>query len=224
MNEAMALIPAFSHVNWRLADALRRARMPCMHVHGCSDLVRARSRLLCDGLKTRADVFLFIDADIVASPEQLLELAQSSLVDEDNSVSGCYLSRPGHLAGIPSDPDASIVIGGEKRYVQALVAGMGFAAVHRASIERIQVSEPVVRDFAGDQWTPFFLPFILQHEQPNGNPIKEYVSEDYAFWWRLKMAGKTQLWLDTHLAVGHIKENILLPAGEISAPAERAEG
>jgi|GEM_PF-3843001 len=216
MNEVIALIPAFSHVHWRLAEALRKAHMPIIMVHGCSDLVRARSRLLCDALKTRADTFLFIDADIMATPEQLLELAQSKKVDEFNCVTGCYFVRPGHLAAVPNDPEAEIHIFGDERYLPAVVAGMGFAAVHRSTIEKIRASEPVVRDPGGDEWTPFFLPFVLKHEV-DGEVVNEYVPEDYSFWWRIKMAAKAQLWLDTALPVGHVKENVLMPKGTVAS-------
>jgi hypothetical protein len=87
-SRSLALIPAYSHIDWRLLESLRKLGIPYIHVHGCSDLVRARSRLLGDGMRTQADRFLFIDSDTVATPDEIVRLAESERLSETSAVSG----------------------------------------------------------------------------------------------------------------------------------------
>jgi hypothetical protein len=207
----LALIPAYTHIDWRLADSLRRVGMPYLHVHNCSDLVRARSRLICDGMRTEAERFLLIDADTAATPDDIVRLAQSDRVSIDSAVAGCYLTRKGKVAAVPLEPvEASV--GGDPRFVELLLAGMGFAAISRASLEQLDLMVEPVTDYDGHEWRPYCLPFVLEYDSPNGK-AREYVPEDYSFWWRLRTLANTRLWLDTHLPVGHVKSEILTPQG-----------
>lgn len=188
--------------------------MPCLHVYGCSDLVRARSRLLCDGLATEADRFLFIDADTAASPEDIVRLAEHEKLKPESAVTGGYLTADGKIAAVPTQP-VDVDVGGDTRYVELLVAGMGFAAVERRTIETLNTSMAPVRDKTGETWRPYFLPFVLEYELPDGTKAREYVPEDYAFWWRVRTMASCTLWLDTHLPVGHVKESVLMPRGRM---------
>jgi len=207
-NRVLALVPASSHLDARLLDALRRTKIRYLQVIGCSDLPRARSRLLADGMKTGAETFLFIDSDVVPTAEDIIRLIDSPKLSADSAVSGCYLARTNHVAAVPLD-SPELHIGGEPRFVRGIVAGMGFAAVTRPLVERMNQAEPVVRDSTGELWNPLFLPFVMQIEH-EGESLREYVPEDYSFWWRLRAAGGT-LWLDTHLCVGHVKPTVLMP-------------
>jgi hypothetical protein len=44
---------------------------------------------------------------------------------------------------------------------------------------------------------------------------REYVPEDYSFWWRVRTLAKATFWLDTHLPVGHVKTSVLVPEGKL---------
>lgn len=203
----VALIPAYSHIDWRLSRALRRVGLPFIEINGCSDLVRARSQLLADGLKTDAERFLFIDADMAPSADQIVALAESEKVTPTDAVTGLYRGRPSKLAVQCEEPFEPR---GPRRFVPFLVAGMGFAAVHRETLETVRSTIPEVRDGDGNPWHPFFLPVVVNFEQ-DGQELHQYLPEDYSFWWRLRTGSEVNLWLDTHLCIGHVKQEILMP-------------
>jgi hypothetical protein len=209
----LALIPAYSNIDRRLASTLRDIGIPYLVVHGCADLPKARSRLLSDGLRTEADAFVFIDADIVASAEQIAALVHSEKLDPDNAVSGCYLIGE-KIAAMGTEPMA-VLMNGEPRFHRILLAGMGFAAVHRETAERLTTALAPVQDGDGEQWIPYFVPFILEQQGPDGELLRQYMSEDYAFWFRISTVAKAQLWLDSHVAPGHVKEAIRVPRGTV---------
>jgi len=207
MSKPLVLIPAYSHVDHRLLRVLRRLGLPHLEVFGCSDLVRARSGLVSDGLQTEADRFVFIDADILPSEDDVVQLAESNKLDAHNAVSGCYEFRPGKLAAQCEDDDPTLFC--PERFTPLLVAGMGFAVVHRDAVERVRTSLPQLEDDTQKIWYPFFLPAVVQQQTTDGL-MQEYLPEDYSFWWRLRLA-QTNLWLDTHLIVGHVKQSVWKP-------------
>jgi hypothetical protein len=205
----LALIPAYTHINWRLLDALRIAEMPYMHMHGCSDLVRARSQLLANGLETDADRFLLIDSDMVPTAEQILGLAQSEKVNRSDAVSGCYVTTLEATAVQLLDP-VGFEIDGHPRFIAMRGAGLGFAAIHRSTVEALRDKLPKLIFERDHVWHAYFLPFIS--EDADGN---RYYAEDYAFWWRLHHLAGAKLWLDTHLPIRHLQTVPLLPSGRI---------
>lgn len=211
MQKPLVLLPAYSHLDWRLADCLRRTGLPCIQVFGCSDLVQARSRLLCDAMQTEAETFLFIDADMVVTPDNIFQLLESPKLSERSAVTGAYITANGELAGVPLDVTQQVSFGGEPRFVQMALAGLGFAAIRRSSIEALERVTPPVRSKADEIWRPYFLPFVIQHELPNGEEMREYLADDYSFWWRVRTMAETSLWLDTSLRVGHVKTSVLTP-------------
>lgn len=201
--KAIALIPAYTHIDWRLLAVLKEVGLTVLDVHGSSDLVRTRSRLLSRALSCDADRFVFIDSDIIPTARDLVELVESPMLDAENAVSGCYVVRETTLA---SQPEAdSVELFGRERFVPMFLGGMGFAAVHRAPIEKIRAQLPRLDDATAGQWYPFFLPLVVSEEDHH-----EYLADDYSFWWRVRLTG-TKLWLDTHLVVGHVKKSIWLP-------------
>jgi hypothetical protein len=208
MSQPLVLIPAYSHIDWRLSEVLKRSGLPCLLVHGCSDLVKARSRLLTDALRVDTHRFLFVDADMVPTPAQLDELATSSHVTSTSALTGCYLTQPDFIAAIAED-NQPIELEAEVRLIRGVAAGMGFAAVSRETVERIASKLPMVRDANGDRWHPFFLPFLVKHERSEELGGDEYYPEDYSFWWRVRALGEAQLWIDTHMVVGHVRQMIL---------------
>jgi hypothetical protein len=216
MAEVLVLIPVYSHLAHQLAQALAHVGVPRNEIFGVSDLVRARSVLLSDALETDAQRFVFLDADVVPTPQDLHDLIHSSKVDQNNAVSGCYLSRPDQLA-VQSAVD-TVELFGDQRFVPMLWAGMGFASVHRAAVERVRASLPRVEGEDNTSWYPFFLPMVLEHPADEATVgFTEYLAEDLSFWWRLRQVG-VSLWIDTHLVVGHAKASIWRPEeGEVGS-------
>jgi hypothetical protein len=217
LRKPVVLIPAYTHIDWRLSEALRFVAIPLIHVHGASDLVAARSRLLTDALKTSADTFVFVDADMLPTPEQIVHLVESSRLTDTDAVSGVYAVGNGQVAAMTAD-GKPLELPNPEPHVRCLVAGMGFAAVTRNAIEKLRNRLPSVMDEGDREWHPYFLPMVIEHANVNGRPMNQYLSEDYSFWWRLKHLAGVQLWLDTKLVVGHCKAGPLFPKGFQAPP------
>jgi hypothetical protein len=206
----LALIAARSNLHDGLLALLRRTSLPFLHRRYESDPVRARSALLSDGLQTDADRFIFIDPDIVPTADDVVRLVESPKLGERSAVSGCYLAQPRHLA-VQSQLE-KVALFGEPRYAPLLVGGMGFAAVHRLSVDLVRAELPRLEDMTSDDWYPFFLPVVVAQDGPEG-PFHQYLPDDYAFWWRLRSTG-TEAWIDTHVVVGRATEAVWHPSSD----------
>jgi hypothetical protein len=180
-----------------------------MHIHGCSDLVKARSMLLSGALRSEAEMFVLIDSDIVPTTEQLELLTESPQVGPDKAVTGAYYSQARRLSFHVKDRTREFSLHGSPRFVECWGAGLGFSVVHRESVERLAERLPKLAD-GGTSWWPFCLPQIVADAEMTGGKT-EYLSEDNAFWWRLRKDAETTLWLDTHIAVGHLATAPLIP-------------
>jgi len=216
----LAIIPAYSHVDWRLQQVLAAARVPVMHMHGNSDLVRARSILLSDALRSSHDPFVLLDSDMAPTVEQLQMLIESSKLDADNAVTGAYYTRSRAVAFNPRDRSKAFKLPDTPRFVECWGAGLGCAAVTRASLGRFAEKLPLLRD--DKEWWPFCLPQLVSDEEYTNGKLT-YCSEDLSFWWRLRQLAGVTLWLDTHLAIGHLvtapivpREGVLVDPGAIA--------
>jgi len=189
------IIPAYSHVDHRLAAALTAAGLVPIVQHGCSDLVRCRSALLTFALTdTDAEVIVMIDSDVVPTAADIARLVNSPKLTDTSCVSGVYRTRRGRLAFTPKDEGATFQLGAPG-FVPCSSAGLGFGAVTRASLQRCadSLDECVERD-DGARWWPFALPM------QRGD---RYIAEDGAVWTRLAETG-TDLFVDLELLVGHV--------------------
>lgn len=192
---AVITLPVRDDVNRRLRESLRQSGLPWLPVYGMSDLPRARSLLISRALRLGAEVVVFIDADIVATPEQILALARHPRLGEHGAVTGLYAVRTGQAWACDADPGRAESDG----CMPARTAGLGFAAMTRASLGRVGDGLPGLLDReSGEAWRPYCLPFI---EEIDGAP--EYLAEDIALWRRLAHTG-TQAWADPALTVGHL--------------------
>jgi hypothetical protein len=205
-------------VDWRLQQALAAARLPVMHIYGSSDLVKARSLLLSDALRSSHDRFVLIDADMLPTVEQLRMLTESPRLDVDNAITGAYYTRSRSLAFKPRDPCASFHIPCEARFIEGWGAGLGFSIVSRQSLERLSKKLPMLRD--DKDWWPFCLPELVSDDEYTSGRLV-YCSEDLSFWWRLRKLAGVTLWLDTHLAVGHLMTGSVVPqSGVVVNPVQ----
>jgi hypothetical protein len=182
--------------------------MPYREVQVGADPTHARSVLLSDAMGTDADCFLFVGPDMVPSGRDLVTLSESPRLDEGNAVSGCYVGANGEVAVEAGDGSLGATV--ESRFVPMLVGECGFAAVHRAAVERMAAILPALRsDEASTIWYPFFMPAVLSQES-NGQRDREYLSADGAFWWRLRLSGTTS-WIDTEMWVGRVQRTVCMP-------------
>lgn len=205
---ALVIIPAYSHIDHRLMGSLLEARLPLLPLHGSSDLPRARSILISLALQREPERVLFIDSDIVPTAAQLVELATSELVTPDQALTGLYpirdtraTVRGGATWAVDAvDPEAA---GAGAPVFAANWAGLGFAAVHRQSLERVAATLP---EIVGDEvpWRPFCLPFV-------DDAAGRYYPEDRSLWWRLARTG-TRLAASASLKVGHVAQVVLRDA------------
>jgi hypothetical protein len=212
-----ALIPAYSHVDHRLSEALGRAGVPYHAFHECSDLPKCRSQLISAGLaQTDADVFLLIDSDMAPTAEHIAALLASPLLTATSAVTGGYVTRMGSLACRPKDLTRAVDIG-TPGSTELEAAGLGFCAVTRASLEVLGLGLPVIADEKAGPWRPFCVPFV---ETAEG--VGRYYPDDWALWARLATVGVT-LWLDNALLVPHILREPRVPLpGRVGPVAEAA--
>lgn len=199
---ALAVIPAYSHIDYRLQAALLEARVPFVPLHGCSDLPKVRSQLLTLGLQQATERLLLIDADIVPSPEQLRALAESPLVTPEQALTGLYPIRDRGASATGGRGWAVDAVDGDAAdaadVFAARWAGLGFCAVHVESLFRVSDTLPTIR-WPEMDWKPFCVPLV------EGS---SYYPDDRVLWHRLALTG-TRLVASNALRVGHVASVVL---------------
>lgn len=201
MAKPFALIPAYSHVDHRLLEALGRSGVPYHAFYECSDLPKARSQLISAGLaQTGADVFLLIDSDMTPTVEHIAAILASPKLTATSAVTGGYVTRMGSLACRPKDLGASVEIG-TPGFTELEAAGLGFCAVTRASLEALAPMLAELEDERSGPWRPFCVPFVEAPRPPS--TAHRYYPDDWSLWERLRWAN-VSLWLDNALLVPHI--------------------
>jgi hypothetical protein len=156
------------------------------------------------------DVFVSIDSDIVFSPEQLVELIEST--DTHPVVAGTYLmSDCKHLAVVKDWNIEHYTTSGSFEFLTPQVleqirtvtntkfmpvsyVGMGFFAARKEVLDSLKY--------------PYFHTDLQEMQAPDGTQIVEMCSEDVAFCKNIYAAGHT-VYIHTGLRVGHIKELII---------------
>lgn len=192
MNPIITL-PVREHINGYLRSSLDACGYPWLPVYGSSDLPRVRSVLLTKALSGGYDRVLCIDADIVADAEDIRRLAEHPRLSDTGAVTGLYAVRSGEAWACKA-ADEQVWADGCRR---AEFAGLGFAAISAASLQRVSRHLQVLEDPDIGQWWPFCVPYIGTRDRK-----AEYCPDDVSLWRRLEKNG-TQLWADTKLIVGH---------------------
>lgn len=212
--KVIALIPAYTHVDHRLQEALANVGLGWKALYECSDLPKARSQLLTFGLeRTDADVFVLLDSDIVPTPPQLVQLINSERLGELSAVTAAYSTRDGRCAFVPKDLDATVELG-SPGFTELSGGGLGCAVITRATLADIASTLPRITN-TPSQWWPFCLPFTRM----TGEEC-DYFPDDFAFWRRLLDVGgkRGKLWLDQELLVHHV---IREPRAPVAGPVTR---
>lgn len=193
--DALITLPVRGDINRVLRSSLDACGLPWLPLYDMSDLPRARSYLLTQAVESGAERIVCLDADIVASAEELLRLASHERVGEHGAVTGLYALRDGSAWACHA-PDERVEPDGSRR---AVYAGLGFACISRASLLRARERLPELRDVTVGSWWPYCVPTLREA----GGGFPEYCADDVSLWRRLAESG-TQLWADTRLVAGHV--------------------
>lgn len=144
---------------------------------GCNLLDQARSALVTLGKNTHADVFVWIDSDIIFEPRDVEALA-SKLTDEYPIVSALYPTKDHRLNIIGTVAPGKETDEGLR---PASRVGFGFLATKASVFEAIGKTLPDVRlqSAMGITSKPYFLPIVDDGQ---------YLGEDFSFSLRAERA------------------------------------
>lgn len=163
---------------------------------GCSIITMARNSLVNEFLKTDATDLLFIDSDVIATPDDVLRLlAQHSGRDVTAGMYPRRASDKRFFLDLHYDEAGNLVFDGSLLKVNRV--GTGFMMISRGIIEKLVEAHP--------EW---------QYENKEGNgtvasvfdfAIKDgkFVGEDYLFCDRVREAGGS-VWVDVDISLPHI--------------------
>lgn len=163
-------------------------------VSNCSIITMARNTLVHEFMKTDCTEMLFIDADVIATPDDVLRLMAQS-ADKDITA-GAYPRRAKDkmfFADLYHDAKGDLEFDGSLMRVKRV--GTGFMLIQRHVIEAMIEAHPEwMYDFKGSQVCALF-DFAIK----DGN----YVGEDYLFCDRARELGFTAH-IDVDISLPHV--------------------
>ncbi len=187
-----------------MTDLIKKGWRYQLH-RGDALISRVRSIAVSKWLReSDGDVFLMIDSDITFTANDAEKVV--NLAREKKSIAcAAYPVRGGsHLACRQVD-GATITFGPEAPPKKIAYAGTGFMAAHRDVCEAVAATMPLCH--ADQDWAmwPMFMPMIAQSpfDPKTGDPLHEYLSEDWAFCERAKQLGY-DTWLDPSVIITHL--------------------
>ena len=178
----------------------------------CSIITMARNSLVNEFLKTDATDMLFIDSDVIVTPDDVLRLlAQHAGRDVTAGMYPRRASDKRFFLDLHYDEDQNFVFDGSLMRVKRV--GTGFMMISRQIIEKMIAAHP--------EW---------QYENKEGNgtvaavfdfAVKDgkFVGEDYLFCDRVAEVGG-KVWVDVDISLPHIgteaftnnfREEVLIP-------------
>jgi len=169
-----------------------------LELHGTSQIDIARSFMLTAALAYPVDVFVFIDDDMDFDPRDVERLAD--VARETGGVVGAPYSVRSPGGPIVGGFDAVDTVGFFEQgavYPAAGVIGMGFTAIARAALERLDaLPEYAERRCAEGLVRPYFQKHVVDGF---------WLQEDHSFCHAVRQAGgRTDL--DTRIRVKHVGE------------------
>lgn len=207
--KVMIAIPCYDgKINVRTAFALATVG-PALAAHGagvrftelsgCSILPRARNVLVKQFVDSDCTDLLFVDADVIVSPEAIMRLI--ALSSNKDIVAGTYPTRTESkklLAGLALDQDSNPIFD-ENGLLQTTVALTGFMLIRRHVITTLIEAHP--------EWTYNVDPVPtgrVEHAlfdfKLDGN---RYVGEDIVFC-RRAIAEGFKVWIDPMISLPHV--------------------
>jgi len=163
-------------------------------VSGCSIITMARNQLVYEFLKTDSTELLFIDSDVIATPEDILRLmAQSGGKD---ITAGAYPRRSKDkkfFADLYFDENKDLEFDGSMMRVERV--GTGFMLIQRHVIEKMIADNPEWMYQIKDKDICGVFDFAIKDGQ--------YVGEDYLFCDRAREAG-FKIHIDVDISLPHV--------------------
>jgi glycosyltransferase involved in cell wall biosynthesis len=153
--------------------------------------------------QNKADWLLWVDSDVVISPEGFLKLWNQKDKDERPMMTGVYFTtdNPEEPLMVPMPTIFNFIVGDgdeggfgltrvhplpKDKLIQVSAAGMGYVLMHRSVVDRIRKELPDAQ---------FFM------EMGRGN---KFIGEDIYFFALCEKAG-VPLWCDTSVTAPHMK-------------------
>ena len=166
------------------------------HMSGCSIITMARNALVSEFLKTDAEELLFIDADVVVEPDDVMRLLAQS--EGRDIMAGMYPRRAkdkNFFLELYRDDTDSLVFEGPLLRVNRV--GTGFMLIKRHVIEALIDEHPEwsVENRQGDGYVSAVFDFAIKDGK--------YIGEDYLFCDRATEAG-FKVWVDVEINLPHI--------------------
>jgi len=172
------------------------------------DVLRGKDQKAFDGMAY--DVFVTLDSDVVFSPEQVIELIESTTVHP--VVAGYYMMSDVKSLAIVKDWDTSFFAKNgsfkflsqgdvdawksetDARFMPVSYVGMGFFAARKEVLDALKY--------------PFFNHELQCITTEDGKELMDMCSEDVSFCKNIQAAGYT-VYVNTGLRVGHDKRIII---------------
>ena len=189
---------------YRPGPAVPDMNYEVIYQHNDAILSRARARLVWRFLRSPegqdADTLVFIDADMVFSPEALEDLV--GFCKRQKAVVGAaYATRGQGKLTLSLNEGQTIELGPDTKYQRVRTIGTGFMAIPRLVLEQMTKALPFIEKNQEWPFWPMFEPIVRRGE---------FHAEDTSFCFRAKEAG-AQIYAMTHHQVGHIGEHTFLP-------------
>lgn len=201
-------LPAYDHkVGVKMAVSLMRfaqdavahgVNIQVSSIAGCSVVSRARNLIAHEFLKSDCDHLLFIDADMVFSPDAVFRLLAFNT--EKAIVAGAYEARKKgkvYILTLDYDEDKKVSMTG-MGLVKAKRVATGFMMIQRKVFEKLRELHPEWehKDNLTDERLYAFFDFACR---PEG-----YIGEDFLFCERAIEAGMDDIWIDPTIKLGHM--------------------
>ena len=203
----MIAIPAYDgKLNIKSAFALARLaqavsqygiRLYLSHLSGCSLITQARNSLVADFLATDADAMLFVDADVVVTPEAILRLFALSIGKD--ITAGIYPRRGSDrkfFLDMPTDDNNRLMFD-ENGLLQVNRIGTGFMMIQRHVLEGMIAKHPEWGYHNNVQNRTDYAVFDFEIKD------NQYFGEDYAFCDRARADGYS-IYLDPTISLPHV--------------------
>lgn len=160
----------------------------------CSLITMARNALVSEFLKTDATELLFIDADVVVKPDDILRLMAQS--GDKDITAGAYprrLKEKKFFADLYWTEDGDVEMQGSMLRVERV--GTGFMLIQRHVLEKMIAAHPEWKyeDKKGDSYAVF--DFQLKDNY--------YMGEDYLFCDRARELG-FKVYIDAEISLPHV--------------------
>lgn len=167
------------------------------HLSGCSIITVARNALVNKFLASDCTDLLFIDADVIATADDILRLlAQSS--DKDIAA-GLYPRRAidkNFFVDIPHDEEGNMIFDGSMLKVNRI--GTGFMMIKRYVLEKLIADHPEWKyETKPEEGSEAYA--VFDFANVNG----KYTGEDYLFCDRAREAG-FEVWVDVEISLPHV--------------------